>query len=210
MERSELYRMVRNSLLAELAKTGDRNVPAAVSNRHIHLSRADVIKLFGAGYPLKPAKEISQPGQYACEERVTLIGPKGTIDNVRVLGPEYPQTQVEISAADASLLGIKPVVRVPGQLLGTPGIRVKGPAGVAQLHCGVIVPAIHLHMSEEEAAAYNLKDGDTVRLRKTGMQTAIYENVIVCAGKKYSLEVHLNKDDAISGGVACGEILEIM
>lgn len=210
MERSELYRMVLNSLLAELAKTGDKNIPAAVSNRHIHLSRADVIRLFGAGYPLKPVKDISQPGQYACEERVTLIGPKGTIDNVRVLGPEYEQTQVEVSAADASLLGIKPVVRVPGYLLGTPGIRVKGPAGEVSLHSGVIVPARHIHMSEAEASAYGYKDKDRVRLRKTGVQAVLFDNVIVCVSSKYSLEAHLNTDECLAAAIQNGEILEVI
>lgn len=151
MERSELYKVVRNSLLVELAKTGDKNVPVSILNRHVQLSRADVIKLFGAGYRLRPIKEMSQSGQFACEEKITLLGPRGTIADVRVIGPECQQTQVEVSFTDSQLLGIKPVVRMSGNLLGTPGIRLSGPAGVVQLHSGVIVPARHLHMSSEQA-----------------------------------------------------------
>ena len=210
MERSELYKVVRDSLLVELAKIGDKNVPVSILNRHIFLSRADVIKLFGAGYQLRPVKEMSQSGEFACEEKITLTGPGGTIADVRVIGPECQQTQVTVSFTDAQHLGIKPVVRMSGSLLGTPGIRVSGPAGVIFLHSGVIIPARHLHMSDEQAAAYGLKDGDTVKIRKKGMQTAAFDNVTVCAGKNQNIELHLNTDDGISAGISCGEIVEIM
>lgn len=210
MERSELYKVVRNSLLVELAKIGDKNVPVSILNRHILLSRADVIGLFGAGYQLRPIKEMSQSGQFVCEEKITLLGPRGTIADVRVIGPECQQTQVEVSFTDSQLLGIKPVVRMSGSLLGTPGIRVSGPAGVISLHYGVIIPARHLHMSNEQAAAYGLKDGDTVKIRKSGMQIPAFDDVAVCTGKNQNIEVHLNTDDGTSAGINCGEIVEIM
>ncbi|MEI8200588.1 MAG: PduL/EutD family phosphate acyltransferase [Eubacteriales bacterium] len=210
MERSELYMVVRDSLLVELAKIGDKNVPVSILNRHIFLSRADVIKLFGAGYQLRPVKEMSQSGQFACEEKITLIGPGGTIADVRVIGPECQQTQVAVSFTDAQQLGIKPIVRMPGSLLGTPGIRVSGPAGIISLHSGVIIPARHMHMSEEQAAAYQLKDGDTVKIRKKGMQSAAFDDVIVCTGKNQRIEVHFNTDDGTSAGIICGEIVEII
>lgn len=210
MERSELYKVVRNSLLVELAKTGDKNVPVSIMNRHIQLSRADVIRLFGAGYQFKPLKEMSQCGQFACEEKITLLGPRGTIADVRVIGPECQQTEVDVSFTDSQLLGLKPVVRMSGSLLGTPGIRVSGPAGVISLHCGVIIPARHLHMSCVQAAAYGLKDGDKVKIRKSGMRTVAFDDVTVCTGKNQSIELHLNTDDGTSAGINCGEIVEII
>lgn len=140
MEKNELKQMVRNILLVELAKAGVKNVPVAVSNRHVHLSRCDVEKLFGAGYQLRPQKALSQPHQYACEEKIVLTGPKGKIADVRVLGPERKETQVEVSMTDSFKLGVKPVVRMSGDLSGTPGIRLSGPAGEVELSSGVIFP----------------------------------------------------------------------
>lgn len=210
MEKDILYKVVRNCLLVELAKAGNRNVPVAISNRHIHISYADIEKLFGAGHQLHPIRAISQPDQYACEEKLDLIGAKGTILAVRVLGPVRRQTQIEISITDSYKLGIEPVVRMSGDLDGTPGIRLRGPAGVVDLPNGVIISARHLHMSESEALVYCLRDGDKVRIQKNGIRQVIYENVIVRSGKGHSLEVHLDTDEANATGINCGDILKII
>lgn len=210
MDDTALYQIVRNSLLAELAKTGQKHVPVAVSNRHVHLCRSDVEKLFGAGYQLKPLRRLSQPGQFACQEKVLLLGPRGTIAGVRVLGPERKETQVEVSCTDSYTLGIKPVIRMSGELDGTPGLRLGGPMGAIDLAGGVIVGARHLHMSESEAAAYGLTNGDPVRIISAGPRRTILENVVVRSGKGHSLEVHIDTDEANAAGIQCGEILELV
>lgn len=210
MEKSELYTVVRNLLLTEMAKTGEKYVPVAISNRHVHLCRADVEKLFGNGYQLHLSKKISQPGQFACEEKIKLIGPKGSISDVRVLGPERKQTQVEILYTDSFKLGIKPVVHMSGDLIGTPGIQLCGPSGVVELDSGVIISARHLHMSCEEAGAYGFKEGDAIKIRKQGVRVSVYDNVIVRTGKEHSLEVHLDTDEGNAAAITCGEILEVI
>lgn len=214
MDRSELYKVVRDSLLVELARTGNKNVPVSIMNHHVHLSRTDAVRLFGADYQLTKSREMSQPGQFACEEKISLIGPKGTISDVRVVGPLCEQTRVEVSYTDTATLGIKPIIRLPGSLprslLGTPGIKLGGPAGTSQLHSGVIVPVCHLHLSVEEASAYGLKDGGTVGIRRTAQSNETISNVCVCTGSGQRLEVHINADEAAAANIRCGEILEII
>ncbi len=122
-------------------------LPIALSNRHVHLSQADIETLFGAGHELTHFKPLSQPGQYACEEKVDLVGPKGTIKGVRVLGPARPNTQVEISLADGFALGVKAPIKESGDIAGTPGVKLVGPAGEVELAEGVIVASRHIHMS---------------------------------------------------------------
>ncbi|WP_343009230.1 PduL/EutD family phosphate acyltransferase, partial [Blautia obeum] len=119
-------------------------LPIALSNRHVHLSQADIETLFGAGHKLVEFKPLSQPGQYACEEKVDLVGPKGTIKGVRVLGPARPSTQVEISLADGFALGVKAPIKESGDIAGTPGVKLVGPAGEVELTEGVIVASRHI------------------------------------------------------------------
>jgi putative phosphotransacetylase len=125
----DIKRLVTLSVLKECAGKSRYFIPAAVSNRHIHLSQDALDILFGKGYELKPSKPLSQPGQYACEEKLTLVGSKGKIEGIRILGPVRPETQVEISVTDSFLLGIKPVVRMSGDLKDTPGGKLIGPKG---------------------------------------------------------------------------------
>lgn len=186
-------------------------VPVAVSARHVHLSHFDVETLFGKGHELKRLRDLSQPGQFACEEQVTLVGPKGNIEKMRVLGPERRETQVEISFTDSYKVGIEPVVRMSGSdLTGTPGGKLIGPAGEVKLVKGVIVAARHLHMSAEEAARFGLKNGDAVKVRKSGEREIIFGNVIVRSGEGHSLEVHIDTDEANAAGMLCGELLELI
>ncbi len=211
MEKGEVKRTIELEVIKQCAHSGQGYyVPAAISARHVHLSRADVETLFGKGYQLKKLRDLNQPGQFACEEQVTLTGPKGSIENVRILGPERSATQAEISITDCYKAGIKPVVRMSGDIEGTPGGSLIGPAGEAVLKQGVIVAARHLHMSAEEAALFGLKNGDKVSVRKAGEREIILGNVAVRSGKGHSLEMHLDTDEANAAGMLCGQLLELI
>ena len=191
-------------------KTGRRYVPAAASNRHVHLCRKDIDTLFGEGYELTPVKPLSQPGQFACKETLALVGPKGRIEKIRVLGPARKDTQVEISITDSFKLGIKPVIRMSGDVLGTPGgTLVSGRASV-ELCCGVMVSARHLHLSGQQAKELGLRDGQTVSLRSQGERAVVFENVLVRSGDAHEMEVHLDVDEANAAGLKNGDILEII
>lgn len=190
----------------------EKEVPIGVSNRHIHLSAEHLEELFGAGYELKIQKELSQPGQYAAEETVTLVGPKGSIERVRVLGPVRKQTQVEISVTDCYKLGVKPVVRDSGQLKGTEKLTVVGPAGKVELEEGVIVAARHIHMHTDQAKAWGLTDGQKVRVRVSGERPVIFEDVLVRVSPNFELELHLDTDEAnavVINNQSRGVILEV-
>ena len=128
------------------------------SGRHVHLSRADVETLFGAGYRLNRTKDLSQPGQFACAERVTLEGPRGSLKNVVILGPERPESQVEISLTDAVALGLTPPVRLSGDTEGTPGLTLRHGDRVLRLSRGLIVAKRHIHMTPEDAARFGVAD----------------------------------------------------
>jgi putative phosphotransacetylase len=153
-------------------------------------------------------KELSQSGQFACEETVELTGPKGSIKKVRVLGPERNETQVEISVSDSFILGVKPEIRMSGNIAGTPGCTLAGPAGKVTIRRGVIVAARHVHMSEEQAAAFGVKDGDAVSVKTPAPREGIMGNIVVRAGKDFDLEIHLDTDEANGNGILCGDILE--
>jgi putative phosphotransacetylase len=210
MEKEKLYRVTRNMLLAEMAGSGLLLVPAAVSVRHVHLCRNDIDRLFGPGYKLQPDRLSTQSGQVECREKVMLLGPRGVIGKVRVRAPERSRTQIEISCTDAVRLGIRPEVRVPGDLLGTPGLKISGPAGVINLSSGVIVCARHLHISENEAASFGLKAGELVSVRKAGIRPTRFDNVIVRIDNDYSLEVHLDTDEGNAAGIFNGDLLELI
>ncbi|MEA5002801.1 MAG: phosphate propanoyltransferase [Christensenella sp.] len=191
-------------------ETGRRYVVGAVSNRHVHLSVADKEALFGAGYELKRQKDLKQPGQYACMETVTLVGPKGRIERIRVLGPERPQTQVEVSVTDTYKLGIGAEVRMSGDIAGTPGGVLLAGERRLELTEGVMVSARHLHLSAEQASAYGLKDQDVVRLRSGGARAVVFEEVLVRSGAGHEMEAHVDMDEANAAGMRNGDMLEII
>ena len=195
---------------AMFRKTGKIFVPVATSNRHIHLSQADVARLFGTGYQLQVQKELSQPGQYACKETVTLVGPKGKLERVRVLGPARKDTQIEISLTDAFKLGVKAPVRMSGDLKGTPGIQIVGPNATIDVPSGVIVAARHLHASEQQALLFGLANGQEVSLRLDGPRGLILEHVVVRCGKGHDLEVHLDTDEANAAAMKSGTMMELI
>ena len=184
-------------------------LPIALSNRHVHLSQADIEALFGAGHELTHFKPLSQPGQYACEEKVDLVGPKGTIKGVRVLGPARPSTQVEISLADGFALGIKAPIKESGDIAGTPGVKLVGPAGEVELSEGVIVASRHIHMSLEDAARFGVTDKQIVKVRTFGPRAVVFENVLVRANANFALEMHVDVEEGNAAGVRNGEEVEL-
>ena len=202
--------MIRNAVLAALAKKAVRFVPVGISARHVHLSQADLEALFGKGYQLTPLKELSQPGQYAAKEQVTVVGPKGELAKVRVLGPVRGETQVEVAMTDAMKLGIKAPVRMSGDLKGTPGCKLVGPAGEVTVSQGLIAAARHIHMTEEQAAAYGVSNGDRVSVRVCSERPCIWGNCIVRCGKGHDLELHIDTDEANSALISNGEFVELV
>ena len=156
--------LVTKAVRAQL-RLQSRQVPVGISMRHIHLSRREVDALFGRTYQLTPLRPLSQPGQFACQECLDVIGPRGVLHKVRILGPERPEAQVELAQTDCRVIGVQAPVRTSGHVEGTPGVLLQGPRGVFSLPRGVIVADRHLHMSTAQAAAFGLSDGDTVRVR---------------------------------------------
>lgn len=174
----------------------EKRVPIGTSNRHIHLSNEDLTTLFGENYALTIQKELSQPGQFAAKETVTLVGPKGCLEKVRVLGPVRKRTQAEISVTDCFKLGIKPVIRDSGHHDGTPGLQIIGPLGNVDLESGVMVASRHIHLNLEEAAEWSLKDGDRVRVKVQSQRPMIFEDVLIRVHEHYHKEMHLDMDEA--------------
>ena len=184
-------------------------VPVGISNRHLHLSQQDLYTLFGAGYELTPLKDLSQTGQYAAEETVTLVTKKSSIQNVRILGPVRPETQVEISKTDAFALGIKPPVRDSGSIDNSESLVLIGPKGAAMLEKGVILALRHIHMNEEDAAGLGLKDKDTVSVKTSGERGVVFENVLVRVRKDFVLEMHIDTDEANAADLSNGQKVQI-
>lgn len=208
---AQLHVKIREAaLLAVYKQTGTRYVPVAVSGRHIHLSRAHIDALFGVGYELRPLKPLSQPGQYAAEETVSLVGPKGRINGIRVLGPARPDTQAEISVTDSFKLGIKPVVRMSGEVMDCPGAMIETEQGRVTLDYGVMIAARHIHLSTGQAKAMDLADKQTVSLVAPGARGVVYNNVIVRANDAFDMEAHIDTDEANAALIKNGDILEIM
>ena len=206
MERKD----IRNAVLSHLAAMGTRFVPAGVSARHVHLSREDLDRLFGPGYALHPCKALSQPGQFAAAEKVAVAGPRGELANVRVLGPVRGKTQVELTFSEAKKLGVPGQVRMSGDVDGTPGCTLRGPAGQLAIPQGVIVPARHLHLSPQQAACFGLKDGQAVSLRMSGQRGGMLDQVICRVGEGHDLEVHLDTDEANALCVTDVDLLELV
>lgn len=216
-ENESLVAQVVAAVLARLSEqpvraagaSGKFSIPVGVSARHVHLSPEDVAELFGPGYTLTPRKPL-QPGQYAAEETVTLVGPKGVLTKVRVLGPPRGHTQVEVSVSDCFTLGIPPVVRASGHIAGTPGIAVVGPRGARFLREGVIVALRHIHITPAEAVAWGLKDGEMVEVTaSTGERALTFGEVLVRVSEASRLELHIDTDEANAAGLKSGDYVEL-
>ena len=203
---------IRRTVLTELARQGlSRFVPVGISARHVHLTEADIEALFGKGYKLNPIRPLSQPGQFAAREQVTVIGPRGRLEHVRVLGPARKESQVEISISDSFVLGAKNCpVRLSGDLEGTMGVKLLGPEGQVELKKGLIVAARHLHMNEEQAKAFGIHDRQVIAVKVTGDRPCLLENVICRTGSGHELELHLDTDEANACALGSGDLVEIV
>lgn len=179
-------------------------VPLEASGRHVHLTKADAQLLFGHG--LTPKRELSQPGQYVCHERVTVVGEKGEFSNVAVLGPERSRSQVELSMTDCVSLGVTAPVRLSGDLDGTGGITIRANGREIHLNHGVMVAQRHIHMTPEDAKAQGVKHGDVVKLRCLTARPTIFEQVAVRVSPDFCTFAHLDYDEANACGFAKGDL----
>ncbi len=187
-----------------------KELPVGMSNKHIHISEEHLNILFGEGYELTKKKDLSQPGQYAAEEKVDIVGSKGTLKGVRVLGPTRKATQVEISISDGFKLGVVPPVKNSGDIEGTPGAKIVGPKGEVELDKGVIVAARHIHMHTDEAKEFGVKNGDIVKVKINGQRGLVFDNVLVRTGDTHKLEMHIDVEEGNAAGVKNGDLVELI
>ncbi len=171
------------------------------SARHVHVTRETVEALFGPGYTLHNKRELSMPGEFLTEEKVRVEGPRGAIDNISILGPERPVTQIEVSLTDARVLGITPPVRESGDVAGSAPCRLVGPAGSVDLTEGVIVAKRHAHISQEDADAYGIENRSIVGLRIGGPRALVFEEVLARVSPKFATRVHLDYDELNAAGI---------
>lgn len=183
-------------------------VELEASGRHVHVTKEQAQTLFGHG--LTPKRELSQPGQYLCNERLTVKGPKGEFQNVAVLGPERPEAQVEISLTDGRVLGITPPIRPSGSVDGTPGAELIGPRGSVQLQQGVIAAQRHIHMHPDDAKAMGVQDKQMVRLQTFTERPVVFEELLVRIAPGFQTRVHLDYDEANACGFQPGDLGRIL
>ncbi|MBR2337090.1 MAG: phosphate propanoyltransferase [Clostridia bacterium] len=209
MQIEKITRIILESLTKQNSGTGYM-VPIGVSARHIHLTQADVETLFGKGYQLTKKKEL-MGGQFASNELVTIVGLKlRAIENVRILGPVRKASQVEISATDAIKLGIKAPIRESGKIEGSAPIAVVGPCGVIYLKEGCIIASRHIHMSPADAQAAGVKNGDVVSVRVDNERATTYNNVLIRVDPSFTLEMHIDTDEANAAKISTGMKAEIV
>ena len=187
-------------------------VMVETSARHIHVSREDLDILYGKDYQLTNKKDLSQPGQFACEERLNLVGPKGELKNISILGPERKATQVELSLTDARALGIKVPVRESGDIANTPGLKIVGPKGEVEIPVGAIAAKRHIHLTPADAEEMGLVDKQIVSVKvETADRTTTFGDVVVRVHPNFAAAMHIDTDEAnaaaISGTVN-GEIIK--
>ncbi len=190
-----------------------RKVLVEGSARHVHLKHEDVETLFGKGFTLHKARALLQPGEFLTEEKVTLTGPRGSIERVSVLGPERKATQAEISFTDARILGLKPPIRLSGDVAGSAPIRLTGPAGSVELTEGCMIAKRHLHIIPADAEAFGIAGRETVQVKVGGERGLIFDEVAVRVSENFYTEVHLDYDEMNAAGLSgevYGEIIEAL
>ncbi|MFO7324202.1 MAG: phosphate propanoyltransferase [Pseudomonadota bacterium] len=186
-------------------------IPIAVSARHVHLSPRSIDRLFGPGHELKVKMPLSQPGHFAAVETVSLVGPKGRLDGVRIVGPPREEDQVELSRSDEIALGIDAPLRLSGDLADTPGIDVEGPRGRVHLDHGVITAVRHIHMSPEEAARFGVADRQKVSVAvDSDGRDMVFGDVVVRVSPRFRLELHLDTDEGNAANVAAGATARLL
>ena len=190
------------------AVVGKLFIPLEASGRHVHVTKAQAMTLFGHG--LTPARPLSQPGQYLAKERLTVKGPKGEFHNVAVLGPERKEAQVEISLTDGRVLGLHPPVRPSGNVAGSPGVQLIGPVGQVQLSQGVIAAQRHIHMTPGDAANFHVADQQVVSLKTFTDRPVILEDVLIRVNPDFATYAHLDYDEANACGFQNGDLGRIL
>lgn len=198
MDPQALTKAVMKRLFVELEASG----------RHVHVTAAQAQTLFG--HSLTPKRPLSQPGQYLANERVTVIGPKGSFENVAVLGPERKEAQVEISLTDSKLLGLNPPIRPSGSIQGSPGATLVGSQGQVVLEQGVIAAQRHVHMTPEDAQRFGVRDKQLVQLQTFTDRPVIFQDVLVRVSPEFATYVHLDYDEANACGFSAGELGRIL
>ncbi|MBP2646173.1 MAG: Propanediol utilization protein [Firmicutes bacterium] len=212
MDEKEVKNIVRKVLCALNSDSNAKEntpagIPVGVSNHHIHLSATDLETLFGEGHQLKQSKRLKQPGQFAAEEVVTLVGPKGAIRNVRVLGPVRTQTQIEISRTDSFLLGIQAPLRESGNVHASASLLVAGPCGAISLREGGICAARHIHMTPDDARRYGVCDGQKIMVETDGERGVVFKKVVIRVRSDFCLEFHIDTDEANAAGLTNGSFI---
>lgn len=177
----------------------DHSIPMAVSARHCHLSQRDLEILFGTGYQLTEKADLSQPGQFAANETITIAGPRGSLEKVRILGPARNMTQVEVSRTDSIKLGLKPPLRESGNIEGSSPVTLIGPKGSIYKKEGLIIAQAHIHMAPEDAETFGVKNGEYVKVEAEGERPISFGNVLIRISPRYRLEMHIDTDEANAG-----------
>jgi propanediol utilization protein len=193
-----------------LTPSCDRPLPFGISNRHVHLSADDLRLLFGADYALTNTKDLSQPGQFACKETVTICGSKGAIEKVRILGPTRGQTQIEVLAADCFKLGVPPCLRLSSELSGSPGLTIIGPKGSVLKQEGAIIAKRHIHMTPKDALEYGVYDGQCVSIEVLGERGGVYREVMIRVTESSALDLHLDTEEANAMGIHSLSIIKLV
>ncbi len=188
-----------------ISKREEKKIPIEVSAHHVHLSKDVMDALFGPGSELTPRSDLSQPGQFACQETINLIGPKGRVERIRVLGPLRGKSQVEISMTEEFKLGVKAPIRASGDLAGSPGLTLEGPKGTCHIPEGVICSFRHIHMSPEDALALGIKDRDMVSVKIEGERTLVFGDVLVRVHPDFRLSMHIDTDEANAANIQTGK-----
>lgn len=200
-------------VISQLSQTKEtwKGIPIGVSARHCHLSMSDLETLFGKGYQLSKHADLKQPGQFAAKETVTIVGPKGSIQQVRILGPLRKQTQVEVSRTDSIKLGLTPPIRESGNIKGSSSITLVGPNGSIYLREGLIIAAAHIHMSPTDADFFGVKDSEYVKVdMPDGLRPLRLKKVKVRVSRQSVLEMHIDTDEANASNVRNGDFAKLL
>src|SRR5680860_257590 len=211
IDNNQLVALVTEAVMKQLCgNSGTNKLPVAISNHHVHLSQEDMNRLFGASHQFKVFKDLSQPGQCAYDEKITVVGPKGVLENVRILGPARRETQVEITVSDGIKLGVKAPIRDSGELAQSASLTLVGPLGSTTLPEGTIIAARHIHMHPDDANRFGVNDKDRISVKAPGARGLVFNEMLVRVSDNYKLEMHIDIDEANSANLKNNDSVEIV
>lgn len=200
MDQQAIQSIVNEVVSRLMESSGNpKTIPMAVSARHCHLSISDLDALFGEGYELTKKADLSQPGQFAANETITIVGPRGSLEKVRILGPARNMTQVEVSQTDSFKLGVKPPLRESGDIKDSAPITLVGPKGSLYKKEGLIIAQAHIHMTPEDADRFEVENGEYVKVEVDGERPVTLGKVLIRVSPRYKLEMHVDTDEANAG-----------